>query len=113
MVVIKILRDCVTYCEHGNRKTVTVYDVIHSLQRIGKPIYGVLLSVRPWTLCCADCRQRIRLVDQLYSSVHLRLGQICHDSLRNVGFMVPQFLFLNPFSKDPACVSRAACGFRY
>jgi len=36
----KILRDCVTYCEHSNRKTVTVYDVIHSLQRIGKPIYG-------------------------------------------------------------------------
>ncbi|KAI5848268.1 histone-fold-containing protein [Tricharina praecox] len=36
----KVLRDCVIYCEHSNRKTVTVFDVIHSLQRIGKPVYG-------------------------------------------------------------------------
>lgn len=35
-----ILRDCVTYVEYRRAKTVTVYDVIHSLKRIGRPIYG-------------------------------------------------------------------------
>ncbi|KAG8168022.1 hypothetical protein KVR01_003711 [Diaporthe batatas] len=35
-----ILRDCVTYVEYRKAKTVTVYDVIHSLKRIGRPIYG-------------------------------------------------------------------------
>ncbi|KAK3955453.1 histone-fold-containing protein [Pseudoneurospora amorphoporcata] len=35
-----ILRDCVTYTEHRNAKTVTVTDVIFALRRIGKPIYG-------------------------------------------------------------------------
>ncbi|KAK7749047.1 hypothetical protein SLS53_001073 [Cytospora paraplurivora] len=36
----KILRDCVTYCEYRQAKTITVYDVIHSLKRIGRPVYG-------------------------------------------------------------------------
>ncbi|KAK6544646.1 Core component of nucleosome [Orbilia ellipsospora] len=36
----KILKDCVTYCEHARRKTVTVVDVVHALRRIGRPIYG-------------------------------------------------------------------------
>ncbi|ROW09529.1 hypothetical protein VMCG_02615 [Cytospora schulzeri] len=35
-----ILRDCVTYCEYRQAKTITVYDVIHSLKRIGRPVYG-------------------------------------------------------------------------
>ncbi|KAK3353188.1 histone H4 [Lasiosphaeria hispida] len=35
-----ILRDCVTYAEYRNAKTVTVNDVIFALRRIGKPIYG-------------------------------------------------------------------------
>ncbi|KAK2613808.1 hypothetical protein N8I77_000690 [Diaporthe amygdali] len=35
-----ILRDCVTYVDYRRAKTVTVYDVIHSLKRIGRPVYG-------------------------------------------------------------------------
>ncbi|KAH8912392.1 histone H4 [Coniochaeta sp. PMI_546] len=35
-----ILRDCITYVEHRKAKTVTVHDVIHALQRLGRPIYG-------------------------------------------------------------------------
>jgi len=36
----KILADCVAYCEHARRKTVTVTDVIFALRRLGRPIYG-------------------------------------------------------------------------
>lgn len=36
----RILRNCVTYVEHRAAKTVTTLDVIHSLARIGRPIYG-------------------------------------------------------------------------
>jgi len=36
----KILADCVAYCEHARRKTVTVTDVIFALKRLGRPIYG-------------------------------------------------------------------------
>ncbi|KFY11990.1 hypothetical protein V491_06961 [Pseudogymnoascus sp. VKM F-3775] len=35
-----ILKDCVIFLEHANRKTVTVGDVIFALKRIGRPIYG-------------------------------------------------------------------------
>ncbi|KAH8750583.1 histone-fold-containing protein [Diaporthe sp. PMI_573] len=35
-----ILRDCVTYVDYRKAKTVTVYDVIHALKRIGRPVYG-------------------------------------------------------------------------
>ncbi|RKU46857.1 hypothetical protein DL546_008496 [Coniochaeta pulveracea] len=35
-----IIRDCVTFCEYRNAKTITVSDVIHSLRRLGRPIYG-------------------------------------------------------------------------
>ncbi|KAI5807260.1 histone H4 [Peziza echinospora] len=35
-----ILRDCVMYVDHANRRTVTVVDVIFALKRIGRPIYG-------------------------------------------------------------------------
>ncbi|TVY41089.1 Histone H4 [Lachnellula subtilissima] len=35
-----ILNDCVLICEHSKRKTVTVTDVIWSLKRQGRPIYG-------------------------------------------------------------------------
>ncbi|CAZ82346.1 unnamed protein product [Tuber melanosporum] len=36
----KILHSCTIYLEHANRKTITVTDVIHSLKRLGNPIYG-------------------------------------------------------------------------
>ncbi|KAH8808942.1 histone-fold-containing protein [Xylogone sp. PMI_703] len=36
----QVIHDCVVYVEHGNRKTVTVTDVIFALRRIGRPIYG-------------------------------------------------------------------------
>ncbi|KAA8904658.1 histone-fold-containing protein [Sphaerosporella brunnea] len=40
MYLVNILRDCVTFVEHGNRKTVTTVDVVFALKRIGRPIYG-------------------------------------------------------------------------
>ncbi|KAF3926626.1 hypothetical protein AA313_de0209038 [Arthrobotrys entomopaga] len=36
----RIVNDCVTYCEHARRKTITVLDVVHALKRIGRPVYG-------------------------------------------------------------------------
>ncbi|KAI2637211.1 histone-fold-containing protein [Hypomontagnella submonticulosa] len=36
----EIIRDCVVYTEYRQRKTVTIYDVVHSLKRLGRPIYG-------------------------------------------------------------------------
>ncbi|RPA89158.1 histone-fold-containing protein [Choiromyces venosus 120613-1] len=36
----KILHSCTIYLDHANRKTITVTDVIHSLKRLGNPIYG-------------------------------------------------------------------------
>lgn len=36
----KVLKDCVAYCEYRRAKTVTVYDVIFALRRMGRPIYG-------------------------------------------------------------------------
>ncbi|KAI2779043.1 histone-fold-containing protein [Daldinia loculata] len=36
----EIIRDCVIYTEYRQRKTVTINDVLHSLKRIGRPIYG-------------------------------------------------------------------------
>jgi histone H4 len=35
-----ILQDCVIYVEYRNAKTVTVHDVIHSLSRMGRPLWG-------------------------------------------------------------------------
>ncbi|PNY27655.1 Histone H4 [Tolypocladium capitatum] len=35
-----ILRTCVIFVEHRNAKTITTNDVIHSLRRIGQPVYG-------------------------------------------------------------------------
>ncbi|KAI4767968.1 hypothetical protein E4T52_16922 [Aureobasidium sp. EXF-3400] len=35
-----ILRDTVLYTEHAKRKTVTVVDVVHALNRRGTPIAG-------------------------------------------------------------------------
>ncbi|RGP77575.1 histone h4 [Fusarium longipes] len=35
-----ILQDCVIYVEYRQAKTVTVHDVIHSLSRIGRPLWG-------------------------------------------------------------------------
>ncbi|KAK7754105.1 Histone H4 [Diatrype stigma] len=35
-----ILRDCVLYTEYRKAKTVTINDVLFSLRRLGRPIYG-------------------------------------------------------------------------
>ncbi|KAI1098836.1 histone-fold-containing protein [Jackrogersella minutella] len=36
----EIIEHCVIYTEYRKRKTVTINDVIHSLRRLGRPIYG-------------------------------------------------------------------------
>ena len=35
-----IIRDSVTYTEHGRRKTVTALDVVYALKRSGRTLYG-------------------------------------------------------------------------
>ena len=35
-----VIRDSVTYTEHARRKTVTSKDVVHSLKRQGRTLYG-------------------------------------------------------------------------
>eukprot|EP01012_Entosiphon_sulcatum_P066516 TRINITY_DN95803_c0_g1_i1.p1 TRINITY_DN95803_c0_g1~~TRINITY_DN95803_c0_g1_i1.p1 ORF type:complete len:112 (-),score=28.91 TRINITY_DN95803_c0_g1_i1:89-424(-) len=35
-----VIRDAVTYTEHGRRKTVTAMDVVYALKRQGRTIYG-------------------------------------------------------------------------
>ncbi|KAF6820219.1 histone H4 [Colletotrichum sojae] len=35
-----IIKDCVLYMESRNAKTITIHDVLHSLRRIGRPMYG-------------------------------------------------------------------------
>jgi histone H4 len=35
-----VIRDAVTYTEHARRKTVTVTDVVYSLKRQGRDLYG-------------------------------------------------------------------------
>ncbi|KAL0228064.1 hypothetical protein RCL1_004207 [Eukaryota sp. TZLM3-RCL] len=35
-----VIRDSVTYCEHARRKTVTAMDVVYSLKRHGRVLYG-------------------------------------------------------------------------
>jgi len=35
-----ILKDCVIFLEHSERKTMTVSDVIFALKRMGQPMYG-------------------------------------------------------------------------
>ena len=35
-----VVKDSVTYCEHARRKTVTASDVIYSLKRQGRTLYG-------------------------------------------------------------------------
>lgn len=35
-----IIKDSVTYTEHARRKTVTAMDIVYSLKRQGKTIYG-------------------------------------------------------------------------
>ncbi len=36
----KLIRDAITYTEHGARKTVTALDVIHAMKRQGKALLG-------------------------------------------------------------------------
>ncbi|KAF6835230.1 histone H4 [Colletotrichum plurivorum] len=38
--VASVIKDCVLYMESRNAKTITIHDVLHSLRRIGRPIYG-------------------------------------------------------------------------
>ena len=35
-----VIRDAVTYSEHGKRKTVTAMDIVHALKRQGHTLYG-------------------------------------------------------------------------
>jgi len=35
-----LIRDAVTYTEHGKRKTVTALDVVFSLKKAGRTLYG-------------------------------------------------------------------------
>ena len=35
-----VIRDAVTYTEHGRRKTVTAFDVVYALKRQGRTLYG-------------------------------------------------------------------------
>ena len=35
-----VLRNAVTYAEYGGRTTIRVMDVLHSLKRLGQPMYG-------------------------------------------------------------------------
>ena len=35
-----VIRDAVTYTEHARRKTVTAMDVVYSLKRQGRALYG-------------------------------------------------------------------------
>ena len=36
----RIIRDTVTYMEHGNRKIITALDVVFALKRHGRTLYG-------------------------------------------------------------------------
>ena len=36
----QVIKDSVTYTEHGKRKTVTAMDVVYALKRQGKVLYG-------------------------------------------------------------------------
>jgi len=36
-----IIKDAVTYTQHANRKTVTAMDVLYSLKRNGRTLYGI------------------------------------------------------------------------
>jgi histone H3/H4 len=35
-----VIRDAVTYTEHARRKTVTAMDIVYSLKRQGRTLYG-------------------------------------------------------------------------
>ncbi len=38
--ITQIVKDSVTYCEHGRRKTVSASDVVYALRRKGHTLYG-------------------------------------------------------------------------
>ncbi|KAK2940855.1 putative Histone H4 [Blattamonas nauphoetae] len=40
MFLESIVRDAVTYTEHARRKTVTAMDIVYSLKRQGRTLYG-------------------------------------------------------------------------
>ncbi|KAL2258425.1 hypothetical protein VTK26DRAFT_8276 [Humicola hyalothermophila] len=54
-----IVRDCVTFTEYRNAKTVTINDVLFALRRIGKPIYG--FDPETWT--SPDRKRRAPVTD--------------------------------------------------
>ena len=35
-----LIRDAITYTEHGKRKTVTALDVVFALKKAGRTLYG-------------------------------------------------------------------------
>ena len=40
MFLESVIRDAVTYTEHARRKTVTAMDIVYSLKRQGRTLYG-------------------------------------------------------------------------
>jgi len=38
--LVDVCKDCVLYCDHAKRKTVTALDVVYALKRQGRTIYG-------------------------------------------------------------------------
>ncbi|KAJ1353415.1 Core component of nucleosome [Parelaphostrongylus tenuis] len=36
-----VIRDAVTYCKHAKKKTVTAMDVVYTLKRQGRILYGL------------------------------------------------------------------------
>ncbi|KAJ4315224.1 Histone H4 [Fusarium piperis] len=55
-----VIKDCVIYVEYRNAKTVTIGDVIHSLRRIGRPIYGFDPDTAENKVKRRDARQPLR-----------------------------------------------------
>lgn len=40
MFLENLIKDAVTYTEHGRRKTVTALDVVFALKKAGRTLYG-------------------------------------------------------------------------
>ncbi|KAI6225643.1 Histone H4 family and Histone core domain and Histone-fold domain-containing protein [Aphelenchoides besseyi] len=41
-----VIRDAVSYCEHGKRKTITAMDIVFALKRQGRILYGFVVRIR-------------------------------------------------------------------
>ncbi|KAL7899353.1 histone-fold-containing protein [Trichoderma sp. SZMC 28014] len=72
----EVIRDAVTYVEHRNAKTVTIHDILHSLQRRGRTLYGFdpLTWVVPKSQEDQDFQRRQRSRRTLYRADRITLG---------------------------------------